>query len=127
VELHPAIPEAKAESGEAPQEAEDTLLSFPQAEGGDLRDTGGWKWLPARGGRRIPSWPPSSPQLPLSNRYGALECEGPATEDVGEGPSEGLPRTSLSAPHIMTVPVKKKRRAIVTSNSLLKGTKGLIC
>jgi len=29
--------------------------------------------VPARGGKRIPSRPPSPAQLPLSNRYGALE------------------------------------------------------
>jgi len=54
--------------------------------------------------------PPSPAQLSLSNRYGGLECEGLATEDVGEGevPSRGLPRTSQSAPRITTAPVKKK-------------------
>jgi len=33
------------------QEAEDPLPSFPKAEGGDLRDRGGWKWVPAQGNR----------------------------------------------------------------------------
>jgi len=69
---------------EAPQEAKDPLPSFLQAEGGDLRDWGEWKQVPARGGRQIASCPPSPPQLPLSNRYGALECEGQANEDVAE-------------------------------------------
>ena len=54
--------------------------------------------------------PPSPAQLPLSNRYGALECEGLPTEDVGEGeaPSKGLPRTSQTAPRITTGSTKKK-------------------
>jgi len=65
--------------------------------------------------------------LPLSNRYGALECEGPANEDVGEGPSRGLPRMCRSAPCIMTTPVNKKRRVIAIGNSLLKGTEGPVC
>jgi len=73
------------------------------------------------------SWPPSPAQLPLSNRYGAPECEGQANEDVGEAPSRGLPRMSQSAPHIMTAPVKKKRRVIVTGDSLLRGAECLIC
>jgi len=78
----------------APREAENPLPSCHQAEGGDLRDRGEWKRVPAQGGKQIPSWPPSPAQLPLSNRYRALVCDGPATEDVGEGPSGGLPRTS---------------------------------
>jgi len=62
--------------------------------------------------------------LLLSNRYGALECEGLATEDVGEGedPSRGLPRTSQRAPRITTASTKKKRRVIVIGDSLLRGT-----
>jgi len=80
------------------------------------------KQVPARGNKRIPSQPPLPAQLPLSNRYGALECEGPATEDMGEGeaPSGGLPRTSQSAPRITTASAKKKRRVIVIGNSLLR-------
>jgi len=60
--------------------------------------------------------------LPLSDRYGALECEEPTTEDVGEGaaPSRGLPRTSHSAPCITTASAKKKRRVIVIGDSLLR-------
>ena len=61
--------------------------------------------------KRISPQPPSPAQLPLSNRYGALECEGPATEDVGEGeaPSRGLPRTSQTVPRITTASSKKKK------------------
>jgi len=67
--------------------------------------------------------------LPLRNRYGALECEGLATEEVGEGeaPSRGLPRTSQSAPRITTASAKKNRRVIVIGDSLLRGTEGPIC
>ena len=104
---------------EAPQEAENPLPSCHQAEGGNLRDDGEWKHVPAQGGRQIPSWPPLSSQLHLHNRYRALKLEGQAKEDVGEGISRGLPRESRSAPHIMTTSVKKKRRVIVVGNSLL--------
>jgi len=109
------------------QEAEDLLPSCHQAERGDLRGRKEWRQVPAQGSRRIPSWPPSTAQLPLSNRYGALECEGQANEDVGESPSRGLPRMSQSAPHIMTAPVKKKRRVIVIGDFVQNGTVGPIC
>jgi len=93
----------------APQEAEDPLPSCHQAQGGDLRDRWQWKKVPTQGSMQIRSWPLSPPQLSLHNRYGALECEGQANEDVGEGPSRGLPRASQSAPCIMISPVNKKK------------------
>ena len=94
----------------APQEAEDPLSSCHQADRGDLRDRGEWKQVPAQDGKRIPSRPPSPPQLPFSNRYRALECECLANEDVGEGASRGLPRTSESViPLYYDCPAKKKR------------------
>ncbi|KAK4808483.1 hypothetical protein QYF61_005800, partial [Mycteria americana] len=78
---------------EAPQEAEDPLPSCHQAEGRGPRRQGERKQVPARGGRWTPR-PPSPSQLPLHNRYGALDLEGQANEDedVGEDPSRGLPR-----------------------------------
>jgi len=94
----------------APRKAENPLPSCHRAERGYLRVGGEWKRVPARGGKRIPSWPPSPAQLPLSNRYGALECEGPATEDVGESeaPSRRLPRTSQTAPLLQLPRLRKK-------------------
>jgi len=65
--------------------------------------------------------------LPLRNRYGALESEGQANEDVGEGPSGGLPRTSQSASCVTTASTKKKRRVIVIGDSLLRGMDSPIC
>jgi len=126
VEPHSAVPEAKAQEA-APQEAEDPLPSCHQAERGDLRNRGEWKRVPAWGGKQIPSQSPSPPQLLLSNRYRALEYEGLANEDAGEGPSGGLPRTSWSAPSIMTAPAKKKRRVNAIGDSLLRGTEGPVC
>jgi len=69
----------------APREAEDTSPSSHRAERGDVRDRGEWKWVPARGGKRIAYWPPSSALLPFSNRYRVLEREGQANKDVGGG------------------------------------------
>jgi len=73
-----SLPSLRPRKQEAPaQEAEDPLTSCHRAERGHLRDREEWKWVPAWGGKRIPSQPPSPAQLPLSNRYRALECEGP--------------------------------------------------
>jgi len=121
------LPSLRPRQQETAPREEDPLPSCHQAERGDLRDGGEWKRVPARGGKQIPSRPPSSAQLALSNRYGALECEGPANEDVGEGPAGGLPRKSQSAPRITTASAKKKRRVIVIGDSLLRGTEGPIC
>jgi len=64
-----ALPSMRPKQHEAAsQEAEDPLPSCHRAQGGDLRDRGEWKRVPARGGRRILSQPPSPPQLPLSNK-----------------------------------------------------------
>jgi len=128
VELHPALPEAEAAGSGSVKSREPPTLLPPSRKRGPKR-WGEWKRVPARGGKRIPSQPPSPAQFPLSNRYGALECEGPATEDVGvgEGSSTELPRTSESAPRIMTALAKNKRWVIVIGDSLLRGTEGPIC
>ena len=113
---------------EAPQEAEVPLPPCHGA-GGDLRDEGEWIQVPARGGRRVPSRSPSPSQLPLRNRYGALELEDQVNEDqgVGEALSREVPRLSRAAPRILTASEKRKRRVIVVGHSLLKGTEGPIC
>jgi len=62
----PSLPSLSPRQQEAaPQEAEDPLPSCHQGEREDLRDKGEWKQVPAQDSRRIPSWPPSPPQLPL--------------------------------------------------------------
>ena len=43
------------EQMEAPNEAGNRSPSCYQAEGGDLRDEGDWKEVPAQGGRKIPA------------------------------------------------------------------------
>jgi len=82
---------------------------------------------PCSGGQANPLTASLTCPITLSNRYGALECEGLATEDMGEAPSRGLPRTSQSAPRITTASAKKKRRVIVIGDSLLRRTEGPIC
>ena len=46
-------PLKQQEQMEAPNEAGNPSSSCYQAEGGDLRDRGGWKQVPAQGGRKI--------------------------------------------------------------------------
>ena len=67
--------------------------------------------------------------MPLRNSYAALELEGLGEVDVGESPSvqERLPKASQSAPRFAPPSVRKKRRAVVIGDSLLRGTEGLIC
>jgi len=71
--------------------------------------------------------PPS--QVPLHNRYGALKLDGQGDVDVGESPSmqERLPKARQSASRFATASVRKKRRAVIIGDSLLRGTKGPIC
>jgi len=128
VEQHPALPEAEAAGGGSTQSREPPTL-LPQSRKRGPKRWGEWNQVPARGGKRVHSWPPSPAQLPLGNRYGALEYEGLATEDVGvgEAPSRGLPRTSQTAPRITTASAKKKMRVIVIGDSLLRETEGPIC
>jgi len=123
-----ALPSPRqAQRMDTPREADDPLPSRHQAEGEDLRDSGEWKPVPARGGRQIPSWPPSPPQMLLCNRYEALKPEEQANDKADEGPRMGLPRTRQSAPCIMTSSTEKQRRVIAIGHSLLRGTEGPIC
>ena len=48
-------PLKQKEQMEAPKEAGDHSPSCYEAEGGDLRDGGGWKQVPAQEGRKITS------------------------------------------------------------------------
>ena len=114
MELHPAIPEATRSRGSP-------ALLPPSRRGGPKRQSGmetgpclGWQVNPLPACLTFP--------MALTQQNGAPELEGQANGDVGEGPSRVLPRTSQSAPCIMTALVNKKRRLIVIGNSLLRGT-----
>lgn len=78
------------------------------------------------GGRRIPFRPPSHSQVPLQNRYEALELKDQADDSQDEDLSGGLIRTSQSTRRITATGIKKERRVIVVGDSLLKGTKDLV-
>lgn len=90
-------------------------------EGDNLREEEDWKWDPAQNHRQPPSWPTSVPQVPLHNRFEALELEGEVSEVAVGGPPLRLPRMRQSAPYLETASAKKDRRAIVVGNSLLRG------
>ncbi|KAK4815580.1 hypothetical protein QYF61_004097 [Mycteria americana] len=68
-------------------------------------------------------------EIPLHNRYEALEVAGQAMEDGDDGPStpEVSPRSEEHTSHINTTSMRKRRRVIVVGDSLLRGTEGPIC
>ena len=107
----------------------DHLLSHSQVGRGDLKDSEGWKQVPVWGNKWTTPQPVPPSQVPLHNRYEALELEGLGDVDVGESPSvqERLPKAGQSAPRSATVSVRKKRRAVVIGDSLLRVTEDPIC
>ena len=111
----------RAHQLEASREGEAPLPSCHQAEGGDPKNGGEWKQIPARHRRQILSRPTLPSQVLLHNRYKALELEGLEDEDADSDPSKGLTRGNQSAPRITMATDKKKRRVIVTGDSLLRG------
>lgn len=79
--------------------------------------------------RQKPSLPTSPSQVPLYNRYRALDVEEQSMDDEDKGPSppEVLPRPERPIPHIKTSSTRKKRRVVVVCDSLLRGAEGPIC
>ena len=96
--------------GDAPQAAGDHLLSHSQVGRGDLKDSEGWKQVPVWGNKQTARQPVPPSQVPLYNRYEALELDGLGDVGVGESPSvqERLPMASQSAPHFATASGKKE-------------------
>ncbi len=114
VNVHGALPSLWEGHGEdAPQAVEDHLLSHSQVGRGNLKDSKGWKEVPVWGNKQTAPQPVPPSQVPLHNRYEALELDGLGAVDVGESPSvqERLPKASQSAPRFATASVRKKRRA----------------
>lgn len=70
---------------EARQEPKQPQPSCHQARWGGLKQTPTW------GGRIIPSWPPWPSQMPLWNRYEALQLQGEAHYSRDEGLSGDCP------------------------------------
>ncbi|KAK4813363.1 hypothetical protein QYF61_003562 [Mycteria americana] len=101
----------------------------PPAEGSSSKEESEWRRVHAHGGRRTPSLPTSPPQVPLYNRYEALEVEGQEMEygDDSLSTPEVSPRSEERTSCINTTSTRKRRRVIVVGDPLLKGTEGPIC
>ncbi|KAK4830595.1 hypothetical protein QYF61_012021 [Mycteria americana] len=89
--------------------------SLRNAEGSSLKERSEWRQVYAQGNRRPLSLPTSPSQLPLYNRYEALDVEGQSKDDVDDSPStpEVLPRSERPTSHITTTSMRKKRWVVV--------------
>ena len=76
---------------ETPQVVVDPLPCRCRAEGGDLGDEEEWKQVFARHRRERPSLPALPSQVPLHNRFEALEFERLVGEDEVNSPHRRLP------------------------------------
>ncbi|XP_066858120.1 uncharacterized protein [Anser cygnoides] len=113
--------------GETPQIVVDPLPCCCQAEGVDLGYEEEWKRVPAWRCRQRPSLLASPSQVPVHNRFEALELERPVGEDVFKSPPRRLPRARKSTPCLKTAFTKKERRVIVVGDSLFRGPEGPVC
>uniref|UniRef100_A0A8B9UU32 Reverse transcriptase domain-containing protein n=1 Tax=Anas zonorhyncha TaxID=75864 RepID=A0A8B9UU32_9AVES len=113
--------------GETHQMGVDPLHRCCRAEAGDLGVEEEWKQVPARHRRRC-AHPPAPPsQVPLRNRFEALQLERPVAEEEVESLPRRMPRARKSTPRLRTASTRTERRVIVVGDSLLRGTEGPIC
>ena len=85
------------------------IYCLSQVGRGDLKDSKGWKQVPVWGKKCTAFQPVPPSQVPLRNRYEALELDRLGAVDVGGSPSvqERLSKASQSAPCFATVSVRK--------------------
>ena len=99
----------------------------PRNNGEKWGVVGQWQKSPARQCRHTLPEIPLPPQLPLRNRYSALQGQ------LDNGGNDGfpqlvvLPKSNQTSLSIKTSLAKKKRWGIVIGDSLLKGAEGPIC
>lgn len=86
-----------------------------------------WKQVPAKQCRQHPSRPTSVPQVPLCNRFEALEPEREVSEDAGGDLPAMLPKVRQLTPHLKSASTRKDRTVIVIGSSLLRGMEGPVC
>lgn len=104
------------------------LLACPcGVEEGHLRDQEDWERVSAWYHGQTPPLPILHPQVPLSNRFAALDIEGKVSGEARECSPKRLPRARQSTLHIETAFARKERRVVVVGDSLLRGTEGPIC
>ena len=105
----------------------DPLPCCCRAEGGALGGEEEWKQVAARCHRELPSLPALPSQVPLHNRFEALELERLVGEDKVKSLPRRMPRARNLTPRLKTASTKKERRVIVVGDSVLRGTEGPIC
>ena len=74
-----------------------------------------------------PPLPPPPCQVPLHNRFEALELQRPVGEDEVESLPRRMPRVRKPTPRLKTASTKKDRRVILVGVSLLRGKEGPVC
>jgi len=105
------------------------VISPHQAEGRDAKVNSEWKRVRNRGRRRTLPLPTTSPQVPLHNRYEALDVEDKTVDGAGVDPSTSKEAQRSEGPpsHITTSSTRRKRQVIAVGDSQLRGTEGPIC
>ncbi|GAB0188521.1 pyruvate dehydrogenase protein X component, mitochondrial [Grus japonensis] len=98
-----ALPSLRQKQGQPPAKNQDQgdPVSFPcQDEGSSLKERSEWRQVHTQGGRQTSSLPTLPSQVPLYNRYEALDVEGQSMDDVDDGPStpEVLPKSEDPPP-----------------------------
>lgn len=75
----------------------------------------------------MPSLPAPPSQVPLRNRFEALELERPVAEEEVESLPRRMPKARKLTPRLRTASTKTEGKVIVVGDSLLRGTEGPIC
>ncbi|MCQ4187457.1 SGNH/GDSL hydrolase family protein [Klebsiella pneumoniae] len=83
-----------------------------------------WKAARARRSRRKKKQLPQNPEVPLQNRFAALQTEEVRPSTSGEARE---PCKVARPARVITSATKKKRRVVVVGDSLLTGTEAPIC
>lgn len=106
------------------QDQESPLTSSQLTEDSRSREAGGWKPVHTQGSRQNIPWLfpltpiPVPPNVPLYNRYAALEVEGQTMANVNEGPSapstsQVLTQSERPTGCITTASTREEKRVIV--------------
>jgi len=106
------------------------LVTSPhQAEGRDAKENCEWKQVCNRGRRQTLPLLTTSPQVPLHNRYEALDVEDKVVDGAGvdSSTSEEAQRSEGPPSLVTTSSTRRKRGVIVVGHSQLRGTEGPIC
>ncbi|KAK4817820.1 hypothetical protein QYF61_000655 [Mycteria americana] len=98
----------QAQHANRTHDMEDTLSSLCLAEHSDLRDSGQWRRVPGRRSRCVSYVTTPLSQVPLHNRYEALQVEPNDDEDDGSSSLEVSLRLSWPMLCVKAASIKKK-------------------